>query len=67
MVNLKVVFANKSGEIQCWPRNYNVDWEITIINENFWIVWSQFFPELLILIYIWNFGLSVFRFDLLDK
>jgi hypothetical protein len=71
MVNLNSVFANKYGKIRCQPQNYNVDWEIMIINENFGIVWSQFFPELLIFVYIQSylktFGLLVFGFDLSDK
>ncbi len=68
MVNSNSVFANKNSKIQCWLRNYDVDWEIMIINENFWIVWSQFFLELLIFVYIRkSIGLSVFGFDLFDK
>jgi len=51
---------------------YDVDQEITIINENIQIVWSQFFPELLKYLLIFGlfqnyFGLSVFGFDLFDK
>jgi hypothetical protein len=33
---------------------YNVDWEVMLINDNFQIVWFQFFPEYQIFIYIWS-------------
>jgi hypothetical protein len=43
---------------------YYVDLEIKIIYENLQKVWSQFFTDTLIFIYIWSdFGLLVFGFD----
>ncbi len=50
---------------------YDAEQEITITYETLWIVWSQFFTDMLIFIYIQSnlniFGLLVFPFDLLDK
>jgi hypothetical protein len=45
---------------------YDADWEITNIYENLKIVWSQFFTDMLLFVYIQStsnvIGLSVFRF-----
>jgi hypothetical protein len=48
---------------------YNADWEITIIYENVQIVWSHFFTDLLLFVYIrstsniyWFIGIVLFIF-----
>ncbi len=41
MVNLNGVFANKYSK----PRNYDVDQEIMVINENFQIVFDLSFSQ----------------------
>jgi hypothetical protein len=33
---------------------YDTDWEITNIYKNLQIIWSQFFIDMLLLIYIWS-------------
>ncbi len=35
---------------------YDANWEITNTYENLQIVWSQFFTDTLILIYIWSYS-----------
>jgi len=40
---------------------YDADREITITNENLQIVWSQFFTDMVIFIYIWS-NLIIFWF-----
>ncbi len=46
---------------------YDANWEIMNTYDNLQIVWSQFYTDKLIFIYIWkiwiSIGLSVFRFD----
>ncbi len=40
---------------------YDADWEITITYKNLQIVWSHYFTDMLILIYIW-YNWNIFLF-----